>query len=120
MEVKHLRLRSAVDTCQRLVAPLIGIHIGERHTVARFLQQSEAFPQEGGGLALAGRLAQVLALQPHLFLRASPEPIIVQPAGQSALSAAQFTVQVVTFECVTYQFSGNMSYHNRYNGEVIN
>ncbi|MNE16344.1 hypothetical protein D3C80_1092860 [compost metagenome] len=96
MEVKHLRLRPAVDTCQWLIASLIGIHIGERHAIAGFLQQSETFPQEGGDLALAARLAQVLALQPYLFLRAPSEWVVTELHMLQGFAAVQ---------AVTYHFA---------------
>ncbi len=78
VEVKYLGRRVAVDARQRFIAALIGIDIGEGHAVASFLQQPETFPQKRGGLAFAGRLAQILTLLPHPLLRAPPERIIVE------------------------------------------
>ena len=76
MELEDFRGNNAVNTCQRIVAVLIAVDVGQRHIPVHFLQQPEPFPDKPGGDRLAGRLPkQHLASR---FADASPERVIAE------------------------------------------
>ncbi len=76
MEPEDFRGINAVNTCQRIVAVLIAVDVGQRHIPVHFLQQPEPFPDKPGGDRLAGRLPkQHLAAR---FADASPERVIAE------------------------------------------
>ena len=76
MELEDFRGINAVNTCQRIVAVLIAVDVGQRHIPVHLLQQPEPFPDKPGGDWLAGRLPkQHLASR---FADASPERVIAE------------------------------------------
>ena len=84
MEPEDFRGINAVNTCQRIVAVLIAVDVGQRHIPVHLLQQTEPFPDKPGGDRLTGWL-----LKQHLasrFADASPERIVaVVPAGLTVI-----------------------------------
>ncbi len=76
MELEDFRGINAVNTCQRIVAVLIAVDVGQRHIPVHLLQQPEPFPDKPGGDWLAGRLPkQHLAAR---FADATPERVIAE------------------------------------------
>ena len=76
MEPEDFRGINAVNTCQRIVAVLIAVDVGQRHIPVHFLQQPEPFPDKPRGDWLTGWLAaQHLAAR---FADASPERIVAE------------------------------------------
>ena len=76
MEPEDFRGINAVNTCQRIVAVLIAVDVGQRLIPVHFLQQPEPFPDKPGGDRPAGWLAaQHLAAR---FADASPERIVAE------------------------------------------
>ena len=76
MEPEDLRVISAVNTRQRIVAVLIAVDVGQRHVPMHFLQQTEPFPDKSGGDRLTGwQAAQHLASR---FADAPTERIVAE------------------------------------------
>mgnify|MGYP006948673109 FL=1 len=76
MEPEDFRGINAVDTCQRIVAVLIAVDVGQRHIPVHFLQQPEPFPYKPRGDWLTGWLAaQHLAAR---FADAATERIVAE------------------------------------------
>lgn len=76
MEPEDFRGINAVNTCQRIVAVLIAVDVGQRHVPVHLLQQPEPFPDKPGGDWLTGWLPkQHLASR---FADASPERVILR------------------------------------------
>ena len=76
MEPEDFRGINAVNSCQRIVAVLIAVDVGQRHVPVHLLQQPEPFPDKPRGDRLAGWLpAQHLAAR---FADASPERVIAE------------------------------------------
>lgn len=76
MEPEDFRGINAVNTCQRIVAVLIAVDVGQRHIPVHLLQQPEPFPDKPGDDWVTGWLsAHHLATR---FADASSERVIAE------------------------------------------